>query len=161
MMKRAKAADILQNRRRQRGWGLALTVTGVLAAVLLGGSVCGAVEEANAGKGGQPLEVASLAQPGKMTLIDFYSPFCPPCLQLAPLLEKLAEKKPKLAIKKVNINRPEVKGIDWHSPLASQYSLRSVPYFMIFDAKGKLVSKDRAASEQVFGWLKEAGLLGE
>jgi thiol-disulfide isomerase/thioredoxin len=159
MSNRTKAADIGRNRRRQKGWAL---VTGVIAAVmLLGSSTCGAIEEANAGKGGQPLEVASLAVPGKMTVIDFYSPFCPPCLQLAPLLEKLAQQKPELAIKKVNINRPEVKGIDWRSPLASQYSLRSVPYFMIFNAKGKLASKDRAASKQVFGWLKEAGLLGE
>jgi thiol-disulfide isomerase/thioredoxin len=162
MMNRAKAADKLKKPPRQTLWSLGLTVTGILLAVLLlGSSVCGAVEEANAGKGGQPLEVASLAVPGKTTVIDFYSPFCPPCLQLAPLLVKLAQKRPELAIKKVNINRPEVKGIDWRSPLAQQYNLRSVPYFMIFNASGKLASKDRAASEQVFGWLKEAGLLGQ
>ena len=135
----------------------------LLAAVTAAGSAAWASQpaEANAGKGGEPLEVASLAAPGQTTLIEFYSPYCPPCLQLAPLLEQLAQKKAGLAIKKVNINRPEVKGIDWHSPLAKQYGLRSVPYFLIFNPSGKQVSKDKAATRQVGQWLKEAGLIKE
>jgi thiol-disulfide isomerase/thioredoxin len=162
MMKRAKAAAQQKNHPQETLRGLGLTVTGfILAVLLLGNSISGAAEEANAGHGGQPLDVSSLAVPGKTTVIDFYSPFCPPCLQLAPLFEKLAQKKPELAIRKVNINRPEIKGIDWRSPLARQYKLSSVPYFMIFNAQGKLISKDRGASEQVFTWLKEAGLLGQ
>ena len=96
---------------------------------------------------------------GKTTLIDFHSPFCPPCVQLAPIMAKLAAKRPDLAIKKVNINRPEVNGIDWHSPLAQQYQIRQVPYFMIFSPQGQLVAQGREAVETVQGWLKEAGLM--
>ena len=96
-------------------------------ALISSGAWAGAVPEANAGTPGQTLDVNSLLVKGKTTLIDFHSPFCPPCVQLAPIMARLAAKRPDLAIKKVNINRPEVKGIDWRSPLAQQYQIRQVP----------------------------------
>ena len=117
------------------------------------------IPEANAGNTGQTLEVRSQLAQGKTTLIDFYSPFCPPCVRLAPLMARLAEKRPDLAIVKLNINRPEVKGIDWRSPLAQQYQIRQVPYFMIFSPKGKLLAQGREAVETVQRWLQEAGLM--
>ena len=75
-------------------------------------------------------------------------------------MEKLAQKRSDLAIKKVNIQRPEVSGqIDWQSPVAKQFELRSIPHFMIFDQSGKLSSQGQEARKQVIGWLQEAGLL--
>ena len=141
-----------------------LALSPVLAALLVlalisSGAWAGAVPEANAGNPGQTLDVKSLLVKGKTTLIDFYSPFCPPCVQLAPIMARLAAKRPDLAIKKVNINRPEVKGIDWRSPLAQQYQIRQVPYFMVFSPQGKLVAQGREAAETVGRWLKEAGLM--
>jgi len=137
---------------------LVLTVLLSLA-VVSSGAGAGAVADANRGNPGQPLDVKSLLVKGKTTLIDFHSPFCPPCVQLAPIIAQLAAKRPDLAIKKVNINRPEVKGIDWHSPLAQQYQIRQVPYFMIFSPQGKLVAQGRDAVGTVQDWLKEAGLM--
>ncbi|MBM4301121.1 MAG: thioredoxin family protein [Deltaproteobacteria bacterium] len=119
----------------------------------------GAVADASPGNPGQTLEVRSLLVKGKTTLIDFYSPYCPPCVQLAPLLAQLAKKRPDLAIKKANINRPGVNGIDWRSPLAQQYQIRQVPYFMIFNPQGQLVAQGRDAVETVGRWLREAGLM--
>lgn len=128
-------------------------------ALIPSGAWAGAVSEANSGNPGQTLEVKSLSVKGKTTVIDFYSPFCPPCVQLAPIMARLAAKRPDLAIKKVNINRPEVKGIDWRSPLAQQYQIQQVPYFMIFNPQGQLVAQGRDAIEPVGRWLKEAGLM--
>ena len=128
-------------------------------AVVSSGAGAEALADANRGNPGQPLDIKSLLVQGKTTLIDFYSPFCPPCVQLAPIMEKLAGKRPDLAIKKVNINRPQVKGIDWQSPLAKQYQLRQVPYFMIFNPQGELVAQGRDAVEQVGRMLQEAGLM--
>jgi thiol-disulfide isomerase/thioredoxin len=125
-------------------------------ALVSSGAWAGAIAEANPG---QTLNVKSLLVKGKTTLIDFYSPFCPPCVQLAPLMDQLAAKRPDLAIKKANINRPGVNGIDWRSPLAQQYQIRQVPYFMIFDPRGKLVAQGREAFETVGRWLQEAGLM--
>jgi thioredoxin 1 len=140
-----------------------LSLPPLLAALLaLGlfssGAWAGGLADANRGKTGQTLEVKSLLVKGKTTLIDFYSPFCPPCVRLAPLMAKLAKKRPDLAIKKVNINRPGINGIDWRSPLAQQYQIRRVPFFMIFNPQGQLVAQGREAIETVGDWLQKAGI---
>ena len=128
---------------------------------LSGSAWAGELQEANAGKGGENLDCKSLLVPGKVTVIEFYSPFCFPCLLLAPLLEKLSQSRPELSVKKLNINRPEVQGIDWLSPLAQQYELRSVPYFTIFNPQGNLVAEGNAALQQIERWLREAKILKE
>ncbi len=131
----------------------------VLALVLQPAAAAGAegLREANAGRGGETLDLQSLRVQGKTTIIEFSSPFCAPCVRLAPLLAELAQKRSDLAVKKVNINRPGVTGIDWQSPLCQQYKIRSVPNFVIFSPNGK-GTKGQAATKQVMDWLEEAGL---
>lgn len=119
----------------------------------------GSVEEVNWGRGGETLELNTLPVFGRTTLVDFYSPFCPPCVQVAPLLEELGQRRADLVIKKININRPQVQGIDWKSPLAQQHQIRSVPHFLIFNPQGKLVARGQTAMNQVISWLREAGIL--
>ena len=147
-------------RRARKSLALSPVLAALLAwALFSSGAVAGTLAEANHGNPGQALDVNSLIVKGKTTLIDFYSPFCPPCVRLAPIMAKLAKKRPDLAIKKVNINRPGVNGIDWRSPVAQQHQIRQVPFFMIFDPQGQLVAQGREAAETVGGWLKEAGLM--
>jgi thioredoxin-like negative regulator of GroEL len=136
-------------------------VAATLLSLALGssGAWAGAVTDANPSNPGQTLDVNSLVVKGQTTLIDFYSPFCPPCVQLAPILKKLAAKRSDLTIKKVNINRAEAQGIDWRSPLVQQYQIRQVPYFMIFNPQGQPVAQGREATETVQRWLQEAGLM--
>ena len=89
--------------------------------------LAGAVREGNAGREGSAMALQTLPVPGKTTLVDFYSPFCPPCMHLAPFLKKLAQKRRDLEIIELNINRPEVQGrIDWQSPWPN--SLASTPF---------------------------------
>ena len=123
------------------------------------GAWAGALADANPNNPGESLDINSLLVKGKTTVIDFHSPFCPPCVKLAPFMAKLAKKRPDLAIIKVNINRPGVNGIDWRSPLAQQYQIRQVPYFMIFNPQGQPVAQGREATETVGGWLQEAGVM--
>ena len=146
--------------RTRKSLALSPVLAALLALALISSMAwAGAGTDANAVNGGETLDLNSLVTRGKTTLIDFYSPYCPPCVRLAPLMQKLAAKRPNLAIKKANINRPGVDGIDWRSPLAQQHSIRQVPYFMIFSPQGKLVAQGQDAFEQVKSWLEEAGLL--
>lgn len=142
-------------------WVLTCGFLGFFLLLALAGQVmAGAVQDGNPGRSGQTLDLKSLPVKGKTTVVDYYSQYCPPCMQLAPLLEQLAQKRSDLAIKKVDIQRSEVSGhIDWQSPLAKQLGLRSIPHFMIFDQKGKVASQGQEAMKQVLGWLQEAGLL--
>jgi hypothetical protein len=74
-------------------------------------------------------------------------------------MAKMAKKSQDLAIKKVNINRQGANLIDWRSPLAQQYQIRQVPFFMIFNPQGQLVAQGREAAKTVGGWLQEAGIM--
>jgi thiol-disulfide isomerase/thioredoxin len=161
MIDNHQARQYVMARVSPRHWGRRVLVLAAFVSLMLAasGAWAGGLEEANAGRGGQTMDLKRLAVPGKTTLLDIYSPFCPPCLRLAPVMEQLAAKRRDLAIKKVNLNRPAVKGIDWQSPLAQQYHIRQVPYFMIFSPKGKLVAQGRDAVDQVRRWLQEAGLM--
>ncbi len=116
------------------------------------------VYHGNTGREGETVDVRSLTEAGRITVVDFYSPFCPPCRMLAPILEELAQRDRTLTIVKLNINRPRVPGIDWKSPLAEQYRIKSVPYFMIFDAQGNLTAEGRKASKMVQDWIEKAGI---
>ena len=103
---------------------------------------------------GAEVKITDYLVPGKTTIFDFTSQYCPPCRAVAPLLEKLHETRPDVAVVKVDINRPDVKGIDWESPVARQYELQSVPNFKVYSPEGKLVAEGKPASELVYSWLK-------
>lgn len=103
---------------------------------------------------GAKVNIQDYLVPGKTTIFDFTSQFCPPCRAVAPLLERLHETRADVVVVKVDINRPEVKGIDWKSPVAQQYGLRSIPNFKVFGPDGKLVAEGKPASQLVYSWLE-------
>jgi len=91
---------------------------------------------------------------GKTTVVDFYSDYCGACVLLSPELEALAADRGDIALVKVNVNRPDVRGqIDWDSPVARQHGLESLPHLVIFDESGKEEARGDEALEMVFGWL--------
>ena len=102
---------------------------------------------------GQEVKLSDYLVPGKTTIFDFYSKYCPPCRAISPRLEKLHATHDDIAVVKVDINRPDVEGIDWSSPVARQYDLRSIPHFKVFGPDGKLKAEGDPAYEMVAGML--------
>ena len=98
---------------------------------------------------GQEVNLDALAFPGKVTIIDFYSPGCPPCRQISPPLHAAVEKNPALALRVVDINRPQAQGIDWSSPVAQQHHMGSIPFFVVFDGTGTEVARGGPARTMV------------
>jgi thiol-disulfide isomerase/thioredoxin len=98
---------------------------------------------------GEKVELSDHVVAGKTTIVDFTSKFCPPCVAIAPKLDKLHADRADVAVVKVDINRPNVKGIDWHSPVAQQYELKSIPHFKVFGPDGKLVAEGNEARAMV------------
>ncbi len=91
---------------------------------------------------GKEVNLADYVVPGKTTVFDFTSHYCPPCEKIAPELDKLHAKRADIVVVAVDINRPDVKGIDWSSPTAKQFKLGSIPHFKVYGPDGKLVAED-------------------
>lgn len=116
-------------------------------------------DTANADNPGAPTDVRDHILRGKTNIVDFYSDYCPPCRRISPMLKKLDRKRDDIVVIKLDLNRPGVRGIDWNSPLARQYNIRSIPHFMIFNQNGELTHQGGSAMEQVGRLLQSEGIL--
>ena len=102
---------------------------------------------------GQEVALEKYLVPGKTTVFDFTSEYCPPCRAISPRLDKLHAKRDDVVVVKIDINRPGVKGIDWKSPVATQYGMRSIPNFKVYGPNGKLQAEGQEARTLVESWL--------
>ena len=66
-------------------------------------------------------------------LVDFWAPWCRPCLMVAPILDELAEEYGD----RITVARLDV---DQNPKTASRYSIMSIPTMLIFK-KGEPVSQ--------------------
>lgn len=92
---------------------------------------------------GQTVNLADYVVPGKTTIFDFTSLYCPPCQAYNEPLVLLHQQRKDVAVVKVDINRPEATKIDWSSPVAQEFGLRSIPHFKVYGPDGKLLAEDK------------------
>jgi thioredoxin 1 len=59
-----------------------------------------------------------------ITVVDFYADWCGPCKTLAPILSDLADSKPDIQVRKVNV--------DDNPESASKYGIRGIPTILFF-----------------------------
>lgn len=111
----------------------------------------------NADKPGTFVEVEKYLVPGKYTLVAYFSPFDGVYAGLEPRLVQLTQARPDIAVRTVNVNRPEVQGIDWQSPVLGDLGITKLPYFQIFDPAQSLRAQARPAYEQVSQWVQSLG----
>lgn len=92
---------------------------------------------------------ALLARPG-IILVDFWAPWCGPCVAIGPILDALASKMPQICIAKINV--------DDEGDLAARYQVRSIPTLLLF-RDGQLISTKIGAltASQLEAWLAENG----
>jgi len=67
-----------------------------------------------------------------LVFVDFYAEWCGPCKVTSPLIEEISEERKD--IKFVNVD------VDQNSNVSSQYSVYSIPTFIIFK-DGKVVNQ--------------------
>src|SRR5579863_2590963 len=117
-----------------------------------GGAQASAVKDVTTASFGQDVIAASQRQP---VLVDFWAPWCGPCKQLAPALEKaVADSGGKVKLVKMNI--------DDHPQIAGQLGIQSIPAVIAFD-KGQPVDGFVGAlpESQVRGFIERlVGPLG-
>ena len=105
----------------------------------------GAVKDVTTASFKADVLAASTRQP---VLVDFWAPWCGPCKQLAPVLEKaVADSDGKVTLVKMNI--------DDHPQIAGQLGIQSIPAVIAFD-KGQPVDGFMGAlpESQVRGFIE-------
>lgn len=63
-------------------------------------------------------------QSNKLTIVDFWAPWCAPCRMISPILEELSKEHPDVNIVKCNV--------DENSDLAITFNIRGIPTIMFF-----------------------------
>jgi len=96
--------------------------------------------------GGKRLDVQGLVVPGKVTLIDFYADWCPPCQRMSPKLELLATQDPEVYLRKVDI-------VKWGTEVALQYNIQSIPHIYVYDRNGALVGEPTSSFDDVVRYV--------
>ena len=67
-----------------------------------------------------------------MVFVDFFATWCGPCKMTAPIIDQLADEYKDIKFVKVDV--------DQNGELASEYSIFSIPTFIIFK-DGKVISQ--------------------
>ena len=71
-------------------------------------------------------------QSDKITVVDFWAPWCGPCRKIAPIIDQLStELEGQVNVGKMNVD---------HNSVAAKYRVRSIPTILFFK-NGQVVAK--------------------
>jgi len=133
---------------------------------------------------GQPVNIRSLHEPGKLMLISFWATWCKPCIkELNAVNDLLEDWQEEIDVKVVAISiddarsfsrvRPFISGRGWEMPvyldlnsdLKRALGVNNIPHVFILDAEGNIVwqhtSYTMGDEEEYFTVLKRLSLKNE
>ncbi len=97
--------------------------------------------------GGPNFDVNRLAEPGLITVVEFYTTWCPTCKKLNQAYQRFIKVRPDVAIRRVQMKDK------WHTPWAKkQYGLdiTGTPHVLVFDQQGSVLTQDDGGDKQAY-----------
>jgi len=89
-------------------------------------------------------ELKQKIENGEKLMVDFWAPWCGPCVAIGPTLEQLAEEfKGRITVAKMNV--------DENANTPSQFGVRSIPYIVLV--------KDGKVVDSIVGVVPKAKLV--
>ncbi len=76
--------------------------------------------------------ISDILTNNKVTIIDFWAPWCGPCRMVGPIIEELATDNPNVAIGKLNV--------DENALTANKYGIRGIPA-IFFYKNGEIIER--------------------
>ncbi len=102
------------------------------------------------GHGGEAVDLVPV--PGKITIFDFWAPWCEPCKTLEPALVELAKRDPaRVALRRIDV-------VDWESAVVARYLTPrgfDLPHVKIYDAKGTLVFEQSSSTGKLVQMIED------
>jgi thioredoxin 1 len=87
----------------------------------------------------------------KKLFVDFWAPWCVPCLRMNPVVEKLADRHSSITFAKLNV--------DDYQEIATRFHISSIPAYVMFNDSTPASSKIGATSEaELERWLDDRSL---
>ncbi len=81
----------------------------------------------------------------EIVIIDFWAPWCGPCIQFAPIFEKVSENYPDVVFAKLNTEEQQA--------ISAQYGIQSIPTIMVVRDGIILLNQAGSLPEETFGKL--------
>lgn len=107
---------------------------------------------------GGEVQIENFVQGDQITIFNFHSPFSPLCMKYTPWLYQLDNKRVDIVVFQINVNRPGISGIDIRSPVAQQFGLTRLPYFIVYRADGTRSHEGLEARNYIEQLIKKEGI---
>lgn len=82
----------------------------------------------------------SILKSARRVFVDFWAPWCQPCISMEPLIERMADRHNSITFAKLNVEE--------HSDIASRYRISSLPAYVFFSDSKPSRSRIGAVSER-------------
>jgi thioredoxin 1 len=87
----------------------------------------------------------------RKVFVDFWAPWCAPCVKMDPVVEKLANRHASITFAKINVD------IGDNQEIANRFHISSIPAYVMFNDSSPASSRIGATSEaELEKWLGDS-----